>query len=509
MSESPHPAAFRGTSSLSNALGHLLALIAGVLITLSFAPFEQWWLGPVGAGLLYGALRMPSGGFLRAWWYGVGLFGSGASWVYVSIHDYGYTGMPLAVLLTMLFVATMALFPMLWMGLWQRFCSRQLDVLSFAAVFVISELFRTWAVTGFPWLLLGNSAVGSPLANWVPILGVYGVSLIIALSGALLWNLALRRRWLTLVPLVVLWGAGLLLPTSWTHPGGEPARVALLQGNLPQLIKWSAEGQRRAANTYAAMTRAVQDDADLIVWPETALPMLRDQAEPFLERIQATLPPKTGLITGIVERDADNRFYNSVIPIDDPSAQYRKEHLVPFGEYVPLESWLRGIIGFLDLPMSSMQSGDSQQEPLFVSGLRIGVAICYEIVYPELVRQRALSSTVLLTVSNDTWFGHSIGPLQHLQMAQIRALENGRFLLRATSNGVTAIISPQGEIIARTPQFEEATVTGDIRLQLGMTPWMRFGLLPIWILVGLLLAPSLMLGIGERLAARRGMKASS
>ncbi|MHC9038052.1 nitrilase-related carbon-nitrogen hydrolase, partial [Cobetia marina] len=135
--------------------------------------------------------------------------------------------------------------------------------------------------------------------------------------------------------------------------------------------------------------------------------------------------------------------------------------------------------------------------------------ICYEIVYPELVRQRALSSTVLLTVSNDTWFGHSIGPLQHLQMAQIRALENGRFLLRATSNGVTAIISPQGEIIARAPQFEEATVTGDIRLQLGMTPWMRFGLLPIWILVGLLLAPSLMLGIGERLAARRGMKASS
>ncbi|HBJ27902.1 apolipoprotein N-acyltransferase, partial [Cobetia sp.] len=212
------------------------------------------------------------------------------------------------------------------------------------------------------------------------------------------------------------WSAGLLLPTDWTQSGGQPARVALLQGNLPQLIKWSAEGQRRAANTYAAMTRAVQDDADLIVWPETALPMLRDQAEPFLERIQATLPPKTGLITGIVERDADNRFYNSVIPIDDPSAQYRKEHLVPFGEYVPLESWLRGIIGFLDLPMSSMQSGDSQQPPLMVSGLRIGVAICYEIVYPELVRQRALSSTVLLTVSNDTWFGHSIGPLQHLQM---------------------------------------------------------------------------------------------
>jgi apolipoprotein N-acyltransferase len=135
--------------------------------------------------------------------------------------------------------------------------------------------------------------------------------------------MALRRRWWAIVPLIVLWSAGLLLPASWTQPGGQPARVALLQGNLPQLIKWSAEGQRRAANTYAAMTRAVQDDADLIVWPETALPMLRDQAEPFLERIQATLPPKTGLITGIVERDTDGRFYNSVIPIDSPDTQYR------------------------------------------------------------------------------------------------------------------------------------------------------------------------------------------
>ncbi|TVU67355.1 MULTISPECIES: apolipoprotein N-acyltransferase [Cobetia] len=505
MSDSPRPAAFTGIS----ILGHVLAIIAGGLVTLSFAPFDQWWLGPLGAGLLYGTLRMEGGGFMRAWWYGVGLFGSGASWVYVSIHDYGYTGMPLAVLLTMLFVACMALFPALWMGLWQRFCSRRFDVLSFAAMFVISELFRTWAFTGFPWLLLGNSAADSPLAHWVPILGVYGISLIIALSGALLWNLALRRRWLAIAPLVVLWGAGLLLPANWTQPGGQPARVALLQGNLPQLIKWSAEGQRRAANTYAAMTRAVQDDADLIVWPETALPMLRDQAEPFLERIQATLPPKTGLITGIVERDADGRFYNSVIPIDAPGTQYRKEHLVPFGEYVPLENVLRGVISFLDLPMSSMAAGGSDQPPLSVSGLRIGVAICYEIVYPELVRQRALSSTVLLTVSNDTWFGHSIGPLQHLQMAQMRALENGRYLLRATSNGVTAIISPQGEILEQAPQFEEATVTGDIRLQLGMTPWMRFGMLPVWILIALLLAPGLVLGITERIGARRQVRRSS
>jgi apolipoprotein N-acyltransferase len=176
---------------------------------------------------------------------------------------------------------------------------------------------------------------------------------------------------------------------------------------------------------------------------------------------------------------------------------------------VPLQSVLRGVISFLDLPMSSMAAGGSKQPPLNVSGLRIGVAICYEIVYPELVRQRALSSTILLTVSNDTWFGHSIGPLQHLQMAQMRALENGRYLLRATSNGVTAIISPQGEILEQAPQFEEATVTGDVRLQLGMTPWMRLGMLPVWILIALLLTPGLIIGITEGIGARRQVRRSS
>jgi apolipoprotein N-acyltransferase len=478
---------------LPPALGCLLALAAGVLTTLTASPFELWWLGPVAVALVYLGIQAltPGQAALRGWCYGLGLFGSGASWVYVSIHDYGYTGVPLAVFLTALFVASMALFLAVTLWLYRRLTGPRLAFLTFAGAWVLGEWLRTWLFTGFPWLLLGSAHVDSPLAPWAPIGGVYLLSLITALTGTLLVEF-LARRWWAVAPVAALWLAPLALPTQWTQPAGEPLRVALLQGNLDQLIKWTPEGQRAAANTYSELTRAQPDDLDLIVWPEAALPMFEDEARPILERVQSNLSPDTALLTGVLQREGRGHYYNSVIGLGNAEGEYRKEHLVPFGEYLPLESLLRGTIAFFDLPMPAMTPGPSGQAPMRVAGTTIGNAICYEIIYADLVAERARDSELLMTVSNDTWFGKSIGPLQHLQMARLRALENGRYLVRATSNGVTVIVDPQGRITARAPQFEVASITGEVRPMEGLTPFTRTGSWPVWLLAALLVVPGLL-----------------
>ena len=473
-------------------MGYLVALAAGALTTLTFAPFSLWWIGPIAVAMVfYGLHDLTTGqAALRGWSYGVGLFGAGTSWIYVSIHDYGYTGVPLAVFLTALFVVTLALFYAVIFGVYRRFTSPRWAMLTFAGAWVLGEALRTWAFTGFPWLLLGSAHVASPLAPWAPVGGVYLLSLFVALSGTLLVALCRKRYW-ALAPLAAIWVIPMLLPAQWTTPQGEPKRVSLLQGNLPQLTKWSAEGQRAAANTYSTLTRAQPEEADLIVWPETALPMFAAQARPVLERVQATLPPDTALLTGIVQREANGDYYNSVIGVGASEGSYRKEHLVPFGEYLPLEGLLRGIIAFFNLPMSSFTAGDADQAPIEAAGMQLGSAICYEIIYADLVANRARDANVLLTVSNDTWFGDSIGPLQHLQMAQLRALENGRYVLRATSNGVTAIIDAQGRITQRAPRFETTSVNGEVQPMQGLTPFTRTGSWPAWGLALLLLVPGL------------------
>ena len=484
-------------------LGYLTALIAGVLTTLTASPFELWWLGPVAAGLVYWTLTYGATAPLRAsqaallgWCYGVGLFGSGASWIYVSIHDYGYTGVPLALFLTVLFVCAMALFFAVVLWLYHLVCGPRLAWLTFAGAWVLGEWLRTWLFTGFPWLLLGSSQVDSPLAGWAPIGGVYLLSLIVVLSGTLGVEF-LRHRWWTAFPVAVVWLIPLALPAQWTEPAGEPLRVALLQGNLDQLIKWTPEGQRHAANTYLEMTREFAEGVDLVVWPEAALPMFEDQAESILARAQAHLDPGSALLTGILQREGQDN-YNSVIGLGNAEGEYRKEHLVPFGEYLPLERWLRGAIAFFDLPMPAMTPGPSGQTPMRAAGTVIGNAICYEIVYPDLVAERARHSELLLTVSNDTWFGESIGPLQHLQMARLRALENGRYVVRATSNGVTAVIDQYGRVVAQAPQFETVALLAEAVPLQGLTPFTRFGSWPVWLLSTLLVLPGLRLGRSVR-----------
>lgn len=482
--------------------GNLLALAAGALTPLAMAPFDYWPLSLLSLALFYLGLRGlgPKAAFGRGWCYGFGLFIAGTSWIYVSIHDYGGASAPLAALLTGGFSAGVALFFAIPAALWARWFRRNeaplADALAFAALWLAQEAFRGWFLTGFPWLYAGYSQLDGPLAGLAPLGGVWLVSFALALSAALLVNLVrLRRAPAFLVAALGLlaapWITGLALKDhAWTRPQGEKLDVVALQGNVEQNLKWDPAQLEAQLALYRDMTLAARR-TDLIIWPETAVPVLKEHAEGFLSVMgRVAHDRQAALITGVPIRQAnergEKRYYNGITVVGDGQGTYLKQQLVPFGEYVPLQDVLRGLIAFFDLPMSDFARGPADQQPLLAKGYRIAPYICYEVVYPEFAASLAAQSDLLLTVSNDTWFGTSIGPLQHLQMAQMRALEAGRWMIRATNNGVTVLIDPFGRIETAIPQFEKASLYGQVEPMQGLTPYLKWRSWPLAILCGLL-----------------------
>jgi len=307
-----------------------------------------------------------------------------------------------------------------------------------------------------------------------------------ALSGTCVF-LAWRSRKLVAcatyaVILVTLWGGGAVLkPTQWVaKASATPLTVALFQPNVPQEHKWDPQWYRPILRQLREATDPVLG-RDIVIWPESAIPNYYQRAQGFLEPLaKRAAAANTTLITGAPFRSEDsNRVYNSAVALGYGEGSYHKQRLVPFGEYVPLENLLRGLISFFDLPMSSFSAGPADQEPLRAGPYRIALFICYEIVYGDLVARDARNADLLVTISNDTWFGDSIGPWQHLQIAQMRGRENGRYVLRATNNGISAIIDHQGRIVKQADQFVATMLTGEAQVMLGNTPFSSFGSLPI------------------------------
>ncbi len=470
-------------------------------MTLSFAPFNYWMCGLLSLALLAWLYLLASGeqtlrgrsALWLAFCYGLGLFASGGSWVYISITNFGNASVPLGVALTGGFVALMALLlatPFYFVG---RFTDNRFSfALAFAALWFISEWFRSWILTGFPWLFAGYAHLDTWLSGWAPVLSVYGIGLLLAFGAAVLALVVSGR----LVPLnqrghialiitaLLPWPAGALLSHMvWTHAEGGIITVGLVQANIPQEKKWLPEFRGETISRYQDGTRTLSSqDVDVIIWPEAALPMLYRQAPNLMQALQRNAETsQIDLISGILydRRDPNNNgrvVHNSAAVFGQSPGVYHKRHLVPFGEYVPLEELIRGTIEFFDLPTSFIRSGPDEQRPLNAAGVSWAPLICYEIVYPRLVANSALSAQVLLTISNDAWFGKSIGPLQHLQMAQMRALETGRYMVRSTNTGMTAIVDPQGHILKQLPQFEQVNLTGDIRAMRGATPFMLAGI---------------------------------
>ncbi len=499
----------------------LISIASGIGITLSLAPFNYWPLAILSAGCLF--LLMQGKNIRQAaifgWLFGLGLFGSGASWVFVSIHDFAYTSAAMAALLTALFCACLALFCALTWGFYTwvlngfKFVpaenntsySSSLTVLLFASVWVLGEWLRSWLLTGFPWLFIGYSQTESLLSPWASLIGVYGISFIIVASGAqiaALGNQLIRQNLMmgpqttssqktapASISLLIIW----LLPIaltfpSWTEKNDQALTVSMVQANISQHDKWQSSYRQQHLALYLRLTEPHWQSSDVIIWPEAAITVFYDRALALLDTLNDRAnSSQSAFITGIPTRDLNSGSrYNSLIALGDGEGSYQKQKLVPFGEYIPFVNVLGNLLAFFDLPVATMSAGNPKQSPLEVNDWRTQPLICYEVVYPSFTAKAAANSQVLITVSNDSWFGRSIGPLQHLQMAQMRAIENQQYVLRSTGNGVTAIIEPDGNINQRSEQFEQAVVSGEFFTVSGKTPWTRYGYWLIPSLCGLL-----------------------
>ncbi|WP_236074799.1 apolipoprotein N-acyltransferase [Teredinibacter purpureus] len=473
---------------------HAAALIAGALVPLSLAPYDYWPIAIVGIAIFGFSLQglNPKHAWLRSLSFGLGLYGCGVSWVYVSIHDFGYTSAALAVLMTFLFVAFLALVFSIPFYIYQRYCAlgRLYFLFSFPAIWVLGEWLRSWFLTGFPWLYIGYGHIDTWLSGWAPVLGVYGVSFIVVFSAtALCYCVSLFNRRHTRLHAGIavsltaaLWLAGLYLKAvEWTTTTEhDKLTVSIVQPNIPLEVKWNPFYRTAISNQLLELTEE-HWQSDLIVWPEASIPLMYHDASDFIQDLNLRAADhNTALISGILyDDDKPNTFYNAIFGAGAANNIYFKQRLVPFGEYVPLEEYLRGLIAFFDLPNSIIQAGPPNQKGIQTDRYTIAPYICYEIVYPDLVANNLGGAPLMVTISNDAWFGESIGPLQHFQMAQMRALENGRYLIRGTNTGLSGIISPKGEAILTGTQFVAETLTGNVYLMRGQTLFSRLGSWPI------------------------------
>lgn len=469
---------------------YLIAFAAGCLITLALAPFDIWPLAIVSLALLHGLLSKTNRkqGIYISLLFGFGLLLSGAHWLFVSMHDHGGSPFLVALLLTggFCFLIGSLLLPFTW--LFKTHCNSSIWASSFgfAALWTLSEWFKTWFLTGFPWLFVGYSQTESVLAGWAPIIGTLGISFILAFTAAAIsLSIQNKKNSLLLGVALLLWlPAPYLANIEWTEQSREkPYNVALVQGNIALKDKWDPAFKKPMMDYYLEQIENLPN-TDIIVLPETAITEFYHRASDWFDAVDEQLKPKqSALITGIPNIGWDYlgnvHIYNALATAGAAQGIYNKHKLVPFGEFIPFEQELHGILDFFDIPMSSFSRGNANQAPLMAKDLWVQPYICYEVMYPDYVSNSAVGADLLLTVSNDSWFGKSIGPLQHLQMAQMRALETGRYLIRATNNGMTAIISPQGHITQSIPRFAEGILQGEVYAMQGLTPVMQYGTLPV------------------------------
>jgi apolipoprotein N-acyltransferase len=477
----------------------ILSLIAGGLLTFSFAPFNQFWLGILCPALFLLCLQKADAmqGMLRGLLFGTGLFGTGVSWVYVSIHTYGNAGVILSCFITALLVAFLALFPALLGYLLAKYAKPSKlpgMLLAFPALWVALEWIRSWLFTGFPWLLLGYSQINSPLSGYATVLSVFGVSLATAFTSAALiamWQNKKKARLYLILALFAIWGAGMALKSvEWSKPAGPSLSIALVQGDIPQATKWSQYYQDQILNTYQKLNQEALG-SQLIFWPEAAIPALPEQVPNFIKQLtQSVKQSNTALMLGIpLYNYSTQQYYNAAVVIGNGQGVYLKRHLVPFGEYVPLLNVLGPLLDSLNIPMSGMTPGPDGQALPIMQNIPVAVFICYESAFPEEFRDDMQNAELIATLSDDSWFGHSLGFYQHEEMDQMRAIETARYIVRATNSGETSVIDTHGKVIAKIPSFQAGVLKSTVVPMGGNTPWMIIG---IWPLLGLILV---MLGL--------------
>lgn len=500
------PSLFRTNTEDGHKFIHLVAaFLAGASCTLAFAPYNIWIILPFAfAFSLWQSKSFSPKSSFKYWLsFGFGYFAVGISWVHVSMAEYG--GIPLvgSIFLMGLLALYLALFPALTGYLTRKLAGSQSNtfhtLLLFPALWTCFEWLRGLGAYGFPWLWAGYSQTDGPLAALAPGIGALGLGFVLMVIAACIALLAQRK----FIPFAIIFPITALFtwfspPLSDIHQDGKSFKLAMVQGNISQSTKWQPEALWPTMIKYMDLTRD-NFDADVIIWPEAAVPApeWNPGVVQFLETAnQAASLNSSAIITGVIGYK-DSEYFNKMIVLGNSQSkqqshgdyimnsdnQYKKYHLLPIGEFVPLQRILRPIAPLFNLPMSSFTPGDYVQPDLQALGYHFTAAICYEIAFPEQVRANLKAgSDVLLTVSNDAWFGTSIGPLQHMQIAQMRALELGRPLVRATNNGVTAVVNENGKITEQLPQFETSVLRAEVKLVKGETIFYRYGQWPVLIL---------------------------
>jgi apolipoprotein N-acyltransferase len=468
-----------------------LAFAAGATLVLAHAPFGLHAIA-LASLLALTALWLSAASPRDALWtgfaFGLGLFGFGVSWVYISMHRFGGMPAPLAAFVTLGFCALLALFPAFagWLQARIGGPSALRASLAIPAAWTLAEWLRGWVLTGFPWLATGYAVIGTPLAGLAPLGGVYAMSFAASACAGLIWCvLAGRARWAAGFALLALLVAGAALrAVQWTTPEGAPVAAAMLQGNVPQDLKFSPERYAQTLETYAELAERTR--AHLIITPETAVPRFLDNVDlAYIARLEDAARRNGGdLLLGVPYRAGPDEYYNSVISLGvSPRQLYSKVHLVPFGEFVP--AGFHWIVRSLSIPLSDFSRGPEHQAPLAVAGQKVAVDICYEDAYGAEIARALPRATLLVNASNVAWFGDSLAPAQHLEIARMRALETGRMMLTATNTGITAAIGPHGRVLARLPEFVTGTLEVNAQGYTGATPYVR---LRDWPAVGLALA---------------------
>lgn len=485
-------------------LNNLLTFLSGASMIGAFAPINIWYA--IFPGLLWFILPLQTltlrQAIFRGLWFNIGFYTAGISWVHVSIYRFGDIPLFFSLPLTATFVFCLATYSTGMVYLLNRYFSQFSSKLYFLVAFPFSWMFVEWVAgwifTGFPWLNIGHSQTDGLLSSIAPVLGSTGISFIIVFTVGLI-ALTLREGFkaakITVPIIMALFIViSILHSIVWVETKDKFIDVSLIQPSIPQNKKWLPEERYKTLRYFKETTEPLV--AELVIWPEGAIPALEQQVENYLQVVDLDAQLKSqAVLTGLAVREGEE-FFNATIMLGTGRGRYYKQQLVPFGEYIPLQYLVDGLLGFMDIPMSSFSSGSDDQPLLRVGDWKIAMAICYEIIFQDVVANQLADADVLITLSNDAWFGDSFGAYQHLQIARMRALENGIPIIRGTNDGISAFIDHRGKIIKKMGKFEKGVLSTSVQAVSGLTPYRILG--PHWIYLILLLIPGIILFLNRK-----------
>jgi apolipoprotein N-acyltransferase len=423
-------------------------------------------------------------------WFNFGTFAAGTYWLYISIHVFGGAPLYMAAFLMIALVGIMAVYHAALgyvVARWLPATGAVRWLVGLPAAWLLIEWWRGWFLSGFSWLSLGYSQTDTWLARLAPITGVYGVSAALLLcAGAVIALISGDRRVRIIAAAVFAlpWVAGAALRSvEWTHPSGPPVTVAIVQGSIPQDQKWLDSNRDTTLSLYHDLTQSVLGRR-LIVWPESALPDTANELIPYISNLyREARTHHSSMVFGVVRASDDGeRYFNSVLALDDKVSWYDKDHLVPFSEFFPVPGFVRSWLRLQNLPFADFTRGGANQPPLPAGGLKLGTTICYEDAYGSSMLEVLRSADALVNVTNDAWFGHSSARHQHFQIARMRAIEADRYMVRAANDGISGVIGPRGEVIARAPEFRPYALVSTITPRAGLPPYAHVG---NWLIVSL------------------------